>query len=169
MEEPCRTVDLELTELVCIEHTLTPSEVAGGAALLASRDLCLKIATALLEALKRRVPISVSLTESELWLLRERCSIYTSQGANADLGLVIKSKLYEAILSISNERAADVDLPTAEEPVRSPMEIENALYKFNRANRASPNDAGDKSDDKSATGETTESGADLSGPNPAND
>ena len=60
-------------------------------------------------------PLSVD--ETILWLLRERVSIYTSQGASADLGLVIKSKLYQALLSIGNMRAAEAvigEVTTAE-------------------------------------------------------
>ena len=99
-EELSRNVELELAELICIEHTLAPSQAVVGSdepgVLGPGKETCLKIGTAILEALSNQQPITVSFTEDELWLLRERVSIYTSQGANADLGLVIKAKLYQA-------------------------------------------------------------------------
>ncbi|MDO8633576.1 MAG: hypothetical protein Q7K38_03525 [Candidatus Wildermuthbacteria bacterium] len=113
-EELSRDVELELAELICIEHTLSPSQAVVGSAesgvLGPGKDTCLKIGTAMLEALSNQQPIAISFTEDELWLLRERVSIYTSQGANADLGLVIKAKLYRALLSIGNSRAAEAVL-----------------------------------------------------------
>ena len=114
-EELSRSVELELAELICIEHTLAPSQAVAGimesGVLGPGKDTCLKIGTAILEALSNdSYPIGINFTEDELWLLGERVSIYTSQGSNADLGLVIKSKIYQALLSIGNNRAAEAVL-----------------------------------------------------------
>jgi hypothetical protein len=114
-EEHARTIELELAELICIEHTLSPSQAIAGSTesgvLGPGKETCLKIGTAILEAMANQSqPVGISFTEEELWLLRERVSIYTSQGANADLGLVIKAKVYQALLSIGNHRAAEAVL-----------------------------------------------------------
>ncbi|MBI4218878.1 MAG: hypothetical protein HY682_01960, partial [Chloroflexi bacterium] len=109
-EEQTRSLELDLPELICIEHSLAPSQAASGSdalGLAPSKDTCLKVGAALLEALNSQKPVSVGFTEDELWMMRERLSIYTSQGANTDLGLVIKSKVYYALLSIGNERGAE--------------------------------------------------------------
>jgi hypothetical protein len=114
-EDLSRNIELERAELICIEHNLSPSQaIAGGAEsgiLGPGKETCLKVGTAILEALSNQSrAVGISFTEDELWLLRERVSIYTSQGASADLGLVIKAKLYQALLSIGNKRGAEAVL-----------------------------------------------------------
>jgi hypothetical protein len=140
-EELSRNIELELAELICIEHTLSPSQaIAGGAesgVLGPGKETCLKVGTAILEALANQSrPVGISFTEEELWLLRERVSIYTSQGANADLGLVIKAKLYQALLSIGNKRAAEAvlgEVATAEDRTEAGMsreEVDDAVRRW---------------------------------------
>src|SRR3990172_7743947 len=134
-EDLSRNIELELAELICIEHTLSPSQAVAGSAesgvLGPGKETCLKIGTAILEALSAQSrPVGISFTEDELWLLRERISIYTSQGANADLGLVIKAKLYQALLSIGNIRAAEAvlgEVTTADDQTEAGMSREEEI------------------------------------------
>lgn len=143
MEELSRNLELELAELICIEHSLTPSQAVTGSTeaggLGPGKETCLKVGTAILEALGNQQPITVTFTEEELWLLRERVSIYTSQGASADLGLVIKTKLYQALLSIGNIRAAEAvlgDVNTAEDQPEAGMsreEVDDAVRGWQEA------------------------------------
>ncbi|MBI4218981.1 MAG: hypothetical protein HY682_02480 [Chloroflexi bacterium] len=142
MEETTRNLDLDLAELICIESCLAPSQAGKSGVDAAgpspSRETCLKIGAAILESLSTQQPIGLSLTEDELWILRERVSVYTSQGASTDLGLVLKSKVYQALLSIDNTRAADTvlgDLGTADEDVDSGMtreEVDDAIRRWQR-------------------------------------
>lgn len=150
-EDLSRNIELELAELICIEHTLSPSQAIAGSAECGvvgpGKETCLKIGTAILEALASQSrPVGISFTEEELWLLRERVSIYTSQGANADLGLVIKAKLYQALLSIGNIRAAEAvlgEVVTTEDQAEIRMsreEVEDAVKRWQEASgfRRSP-------------------------------
>ncbi len=93
-----------------VESCLSPSQfIARDDAQSASsptREMCLKVGAALLEALNTQKYVAVTFTEQELWVLRERVDIYASQGTNTRLGLEIKKKLYEAMLSIDVERGA---------------------------------------------------------------
>lgn len=169
-EELSRNIELELAELICIEHTLSPSQAIAGSAesgvLGPGKETCLKIGTAILEALSNQQPIAVSFTEDELWLLRERVSIYTSQGANADLGLVIKSKLYQALLSIGNKRAAEAvlsDVTTVDDQTDAGMsreEVDDAVRRWQEASGfrhnpgaggASPHRADDDTEDETGS------------------
>ena len=149
-EEQSRNIEFELAELICIEHTLAPSQAVAGSAesgvLGPGKDTCLKIGTAILEALSNQQPIAISFTEDELWLLRERVSIYTSQGAAADLGLIIKSKFYQALLSIGNKRAAEAVLEDAamvgkdsEGEGLSREEVDDGIRRWNEADGRWPN------------------------------
>ena len=141
-----RIIELEIAELICIEHALSPSQAVTGSneagAAGPGKETCLKIGTAILEALGNRSrPVGISFTDDELWLMRERVSIYTSQGANADLGLVIKAKLYQALLSIGNTRAAQAALGgvvTDEEPDGAEMsreEVDDAVRRWKRSDQ----------------------------------
>ncbi|MBI4304918.1 MAG: hypothetical protein HY678_01235 [Chloroflexi bacterium] len=138
-----RTIELDLPELICIEHTLAPSETVSAKSedrsAATTRETCLKVGAALLDALDEERPVAVSFDEAELWLLRERLSIYSSQGARADLGLVVKSKVYQALLSIYNEREADSALggvfPVADTADAGPsrQEVDDAVRKWKKA------------------------------------
>lgn len=104
-------IELELSELMCVESSLAPSETSssgtGDGSTVPTRETCLKVGAALLEALQEPArPAGISFNEDELWLLRERLSIYTSLGPRTDVGLAVKSKVYAALLSIANERSA---------------------------------------------------------------
>lgn len=107
-----RIIEFELPELICIENSLAPSQTGSAksndVSSAPTKETCLKVGAALLEALDTQSPaVAISFDEDELWMLRERLSIYTSQGPRMDLGLVVKSKVYAALLSIGNERAAE--------------------------------------------------------------
>ncbi len=108
--EASRDLELEPQELMWIESCLAPSQLAAreesAAAFAPGRETCLKVAEALLEALSGQSAVHVTFIEPELWVLRERVSIFASLGTNTQLGLSIKKKLYEAMLSIDNERGA---------------------------------------------------------------
>ncbi len=150
--EASRSLDLALPELVLIESCLSPTEMANReerfAAAAPDRDMCLKVAAALLEASEREARIAVSFGESELWILRERVDIYASQGTNNRLGLDIKQKVYQALLSITNERAAGAffaGVPTAAvvAPERiSGEEMNDALRRWKEFGDAEPEEFG---------------------------
>ena len=145
VSEASRNLDLEVSELMWIESCLTPSQMAAVDGPHPSEGpdqiMCLKVGTALLEALGAETLIAVSFTEDELWLLRERVDIYASQGANTRLGLGIKVKVYQALLSISNERAAGAvlsGLPGAgihSEEAMSSKGINDAVRQWSEANK----------------------------------
>lgn len=168
--EASRIIELELPELMCIEYSLAPSEIGSakndGGSPAPTRETCLKVGTALLEALEDQQPIGVSFHEGELWALRERLSIYTSQGPRTDLGLVVKSKVYAALLSIANERSAKDalgEMPTARNGTGlSRQEVDDALRMWAEANgekgdpgsgdrRAGADGAGDDAEDDPGT------------------
>lgn len=126
-EELSRNIEFELAELICIEHALTPSQAVAGSPDGPGKETCLKVGTALVQALSGPQIFTINFTEDELWQLRERVSIYTSQGANADLGLVIKSKIYQALLSIGNKRAADAVMSDAEVTAAQEGELDEPM------------------------------------------
>jgi len=150
MDEALRTLTLELAELICIEHALSPSarfaeqDVNGLSDYAPSDTLCLRIGSALLEAITSQDTVTVSVSGAELWLLRERVSIYTSQGASADLGLVIKTKVYAALISIADElsltdagiKDAPGDTDGNDEP--SHEEVKDALEAWREAHPGTP-------------------------------
>lgn len=98
-----RAVSLTLAELVCIENTLSPSQVVQEVG--PDKTMVLRIGGALVEAQKTTQDQLVWLSDADLWLLRERLSVYAAQGVSVSLGLVLKCKIYEAPLSINAEAA----------------------------------------------------------------
>ena len=104
------SVAFDLYELMALEATLSPSEVSGGdgkvllSSSVPSKDLCLKIGSALIQAREAGGAVDLVLTEPEFWVLRERVSIFTSIGQRHDLGMTIKLKLYRLLLEYAFAR-----------------------------------------------------------------
>lgn len=125
------TVSFDLYELMALEATLSPSEVSAGegktpSQAMPSRELCLKIGSALVQARETGGAVDLTLSEPECWILRERVSIFTSIGQRHDLGMAIKMKLYHLLLDYAFTREVG-DLGTAEHQERSAREVRDAL------------------------------------------
>ena len=113
-------VAFDLYELMALEATLSPSEVSGGdgksllPSSVPSKDLCLKIGSALVQAREAGGAVDLTLSEPECWILRERVSIFTSIGQRHDLGMAIKMKLYHLLLEYAFAREVGDNLHTVE-------------------------------------------------------
>ncbi|MDO8688825.1 MAG: hypothetical protein Q7R39_02225, partial [Dehalococcoidia bacterium] len=124
-EEATRSLELSSDHLLIIEGVLTPtrrvlpdwkpddSSGGGGSSspttnplMLPDDALCLKVGAAFIEANKTGSNVHVTLTESELWILRERVDSQARIG-NSPVGMEIKTQVYDALLSITNSRAAN--------------------------------------------------------------
>ena len=90
---------LSLGELVCVENVLAPSVTTqrGGPA----KAMMLRVGSALIEGMQTQADQSVYFEAAELWILRERLSIYASQGADTMLGMRLKAKVYAALIAVS--------------------------------------------------------------------
>ena len=69
-----------------------------------TKSLCLKIGSALIEALKNEdQEIELTLTEEDYWIFRERVSIFKTIGT-IRVGENTKRKIYTALLSITDQK-----------------------------------------------------------------
>lgn len=121
----------EKSELLLIELALTPSEVSQGdggllPASITSKELCLKIGSALLDALETGTEVDICLTEMECWVLRERVNILASLGTRGDVGLLVKKKLYQALLAYDLEKQVG-DIKESEKQERPAKEVRSEL------------------------------------------
>lgn len=65
-------------------------------------DLLLKVGGAVLETQKRKAPVTISLTISELWMIREVAKSSVVVG-NERVGLALLTKVYEGIRALTSE------------------------------------------------------------------
>lgn len=144
-EEATRPLELSSDHLLVIEGVLTPTRRvlpdwkpdggSGGGQMIAMANiemlpderLCLKVGAAWNEANRTGNNVDVTLTESELWILRERVDSQARVG-NAPVGVEIKAMVYEALLSIADARAVNGVMEAAgvregdvEEPEQGPF------------------------------------------------
>lgn len=122
-----RVLKFNVHELLKLEECLAPSEITAigaGVSLeqipfdIPDNVLVLKIAEGLSRALDLPVKntinnteVSIVLTDHECWIFRERVDIFV-QISGINVGLTIKMKIYEALLSMDLERAASELLNT---------------------------------------------------------
>ena len=130
-------MNLSLAELKLIERELSPSFFSASASEtspvpLASRTLCLKVGGALLEV-GNEGEVVVKFDSEELWLLRERLDIAAISGANMNLGLDLKRKLYTELRALEVPYTGETVTPTE----LTKDEINAALNTWNeRSSRA---------------------------------
>lgn len=137
-------------ELMALESVLTPSEVSTEAQKAQpqsapTRDLCLKIGSALLQSREQGGEVIMVLTEQEVWLLRERISVFMAIGSRSDVGLSIKLKLYGLLLDYAFAREAG-EFETADHEERSAREVKNALATQDHDDHTNPHGAHHRAD-----------------------
>lgn len=123
-------VVFDKAQLMLMESALSPSEVSQdrtgtSPSSLPSKELCLKVGSALIQALEG-VEAPLVLTEEECWTLRERVNIFTAVGERVDAGLTVKALLYQLLLQYAAEREAG-DFSETDYQGRSAQEVKNAL------------------------------------------
>ena len=92
-----------------MENALAPSVTTqkNGPA----KDMMLRVGSALIESMRTQADESVYFEAAELWILRERLSIYASQGADTMLGMRLKAKVYAALIeSSANDVLSDLGI-----------------------------------------------------------
>lgn len=106
-EDGSAEIELDMDELLVLEHLLTPSELQmpqdeSGLAhpSLPSKEMCLKIGWAWLEAQQAQASLSVTFNAQELWIMRERVDIFVSLATSPHLGMTLKRKLYTALREV---------------------------------------------------------------------
>ena len=125
-------VGFDSYELMALESVLSPSEVmAGGegkmlSPAVLSKELCLKIGSALIQAREIGGAVDIVLSETECWALRERVNIFMSIGQRHDVGLTIKLKLYQLLLAYAFAREAG-EFETADHEERSARAVREGL------------------------------------------
>ena len=87
-------------ELLLLESLLTPTEHDPREP---TRSMCLRIGSAMLDVADDGT-IAIAFDEGELWILRERVSIFSGVGSNARVGWELKRKIYIALLHRDEER-----------------------------------------------------------------
>lgn len=126
--EPVR---FSLYELLVIESVLTPTEAAmehqrAQDALMPSKELCLKVGSALLQARERDGEVVLALSEQECWVVRERVNIFASVGSKQDVGLTVKLKVYHMLLEYAFAQEVG-DIEVSDHNERSAREVRDAL------------------------------------------
>ena len=82
-------------ELLLIEAVLSPSEISEYEHTKGTvyKDFLLHVGAVLVHG-----HIDFSITEEELWILRERINVFAAVGNNLDVGLRLKKKIYALLL-----------------------------------------------------------------------
>ena len=133
-------------EIMGIESILTPSEISADEKskkeAIATKELCLKIGSALKEAKEKNGEVRLVLSEAEAWLLRERVNIFMSIGQRHDVGLSIKLKLYDLLSRYAGEKATD-DLPVNDGTGdKSKRQVADKIEEFGRTQNQKDVDKG---------------------------
>lgn len=128
-----KVVSFSKEELTLLAHRLTPSEVSmrtEGSFLppdVPSKELCLKIGSALLQAMESNGEVEIAINEHEGWALRERVSPF-EQVATLPVGLSITKKLFGLLLEFDGERLMDIeDMATSDHEEQRAEEVRHAL------------------------------------------
>lgn len=106
-------IELSHNELILLDSVLAPTAFIEGPEAYPDKPLCLKIGSALLEA-EHHEPVPIAFGVQELWILRERVNIFAAVGSDAQVGLVLKRKLYRDLLAVEN-RLPELEGPSASE------------------------------------------------------